>query len=508
MIFQDGGGFVSETGAWHAPTVFDNLIQQGAMPVTIGIFIDPGVLPAHKPNQMGRYNRSYEYDGLGGLYARFLLEEIIPEVSKQYKISADPNDRGISGSSSGGIAAFTAAWEHPEAFHRVLSFIGSYTDLRGGDVYPSLIRKMEPKPLRLFFQDGSNDQNIYAGWWYQANQAMVAALEFAGYDVKFVVGTEGHNSKHGAAILPDALRWLWREYPNGITTPKAGPRSLMGLWLDPASDWEEVGHGYQKAAAPAVDKEGNIFFADTVGGGIYKIDPAGKVSLFQKASVRANGLAVGPDGRLYAAESGRNRIVAYAPDGSEAVVAEKVNASDLAVTSRGEIYFIDPATRAVWFMDAKHNKRAVFEAPPNAEILSPGGLRLSPDEFLLNVSDSASKWVWSFEIQDDGSLANAQPFHHLETLDDSSATGAAGMAADTEGYLYAATRLGIQVCDQPGRVNLIIRKPGDGAMTGVAFGGPEFQTLYATVGGRVYRRRTQRKGALPWQPVQPPKPRL
>src|SRR5205814_542137 len=152
-----------------------------------------------------RFNRAYEYDALGDRNARFLIEEILPEVSKQYKLSNDPNDRAISGSSSGGIAAFTAAWERPDAFRRVITFIGSFTNLRGGGDYPILIRKMEPKPLRVFQQDGSSDQNIYSGSWYLSNQAVAMALEYSGYDSKFVTGTEAHNSRQGSAILPDAL---------------------------------------------------------------------------------------------------------------------------------------------------------------------------------------------------------------------------------------------------------------------------------------------------------------
>src|SRR4051794_21881589 len=135
MVVQDGGGFVGENSPWHAPIVFDNLIHKREMPVTIGIFINPGIMPALTETQQARYNRSYEYDALDDRYARFLLEEILPEVGKQYKLSSDPNDRGLAGSSSGAIAAFTAAWERPDAFRRVLSFIGSYTNLRGGQIY-------------------------------------------------------------------------------------------------------------------------------------------------------------------------------------------------------------------------------------------------------------------------------------------------------------------------------------------------------------------------------------
>jgi enterochelin esterase-like enzyme len=216
MIFQDGGGYIKDDGGWRVPLVFDNLIQQKAMPVTIGIFINPGVLNALSPNQQNRFNRSYEYDGLGGRYAEFLVDEILPEVGKKLNLSKDPNDYGIAGSSSGGIAAFTAAWNPPDAFRRVLSFVGSYTNLRGGDIDPNLIRRTEPKPLRVFLQDGSKDLNIYAGSWYLANQSMAWALEFSGYESKFVVGTEAHNGKHGGAILPDALRWLWQDYPKPV----------------------------------------------------------------------------------------------------------------------------------------------------------------------------------------------------------------------------------------------------------------------------------------------------
>ncbi len=211
MVFLDGGGFVNETGGWRAPIVLDNLIAAKTMPVTIGVFVNPGVLPALSSNRQNRYNRALEYDGLGDRNARFLIEEILPEISKSYKLSTDPNDRAIAGSSSGGIAAFTAAWNRPDAFHRVLSFVGSFTNLRGGDTYPGLIRKMEPLPLRVFLQDGRADQNIYSGNWFLSNTEVFSALQYAGYESTFAAGTEGHNNKHGGAILPDAIRWLWKD---------------------------------------------------------------------------------------------------------------------------------------------------------------------------------------------------------------------------------------------------------------------------------------------------------
>jgi len=212
MVFQDGGNYVNEKGQFRVPVVFDNLIHQREMPVTIGIFLNPGVVPASEPGAKPRRNRSFEYDSLGDLYARFLLEEILPAVGKEYNLTADPDGRAICGISSGGICAWTVAWERPDAFRKVLSHVGSFTNIRGGHVYPALIRKTERKPIRVFLQEGENDLDNLHGSWPLANRQMAAALKFAGYDYQFVMGSEGHNGKHGGAILPESMRWLWEGY--------------------------------------------------------------------------------------------------------------------------------------------------------------------------------------------------------------------------------------------------------------------------------------------------------
>ncbi len=214
FVAQDGGGFVRENGAFNAPVVFDNLIHEGAMPVMIGVFINPGVVPPAKEGQQGRKNRSFEYDSLGDQYVRFLTEEILPEVSKTYALSDDPAMRVICGNSSGGICAFTAAWERPDVFGKVISHIGSFTNIRGGHVYPALIRKTDPKPIRVFLQDGENDLDNLHGNWPLANQQMGAALQFAGYDYQLVMGTGKHSGRHGGAIFPETLRWIWRDWNN------------------------------------------------------------------------------------------------------------------------------------------------------------------------------------------------------------------------------------------------------------------------------------------------------
>jgi enterochelin esterase-like enzyme len=215
MVFQDGHTYVDEQGQFRVPVVLDNLIHKGELPVIIGIFIDPGhtkdALP-EKPGWRPRpENRSFEYDTLSDQYARFLLEEILPEVGKEHNLTNDPDRRAICGISSGGICAWTVAWERPDAFRKVLSHVGSFTNIRGGHVYPALIRKTDPKPIRVFLQDGSGDLDNQHGNWPLANQQMAAALKFAGYDYKFEYGEGGHNGIHGGAILPDSLRWLWRE---------------------------------------------------------------------------------------------------------------------------------------------------------------------------------------------------------------------------------------------------------------------------------------------------------
>jgi enterochelin esterase family protein len=211
MVFQDGGGYTT-----FVPTVFDNLIAKGEMPVTVAIFINPG---------SGR-QRSVEYDTLSDRYARFLLEEILPEVERTVKLRHDPESRAIAGISSGGICAWTVAWERPNEFRKVLSWVGSFTNIasgesrrEGGHNYEALIRKTPKKPIRAFLQDGANDLDNANGNWPLANQQMAKALEFAKYDYKFVFGNGFHSNRHGRAILPDSLRWLWRDYkPGGETT--------------------------------------------------------------------------------------------------------------------------------------------------------------------------------------------------------------------------------------------------------------------------------------------------
>ncbi|MCI0660836.1 MAG: esterase family protein [Acidobacteria bacterium] len=213
MVFQDG-----QNAKEYVPVVFDNLIAKGDLPVMVGIFLAPGI------RADGGRNRSFEYDTLTDRYARFLLEEILPEIEKTYKLRRDANSRAIAGISSGGICAWTVAWERPNEFSKVLSWVGSFTNIasgptlrEGGHNYPALIRKTPKKPIRIFLQDGANDLDNQHGNWPLANQEMAKSLAFAGYDFKFEYGIGFHSDRHGRAILPDSLRWLWRDYQASAT---------------------------------------------------------------------------------------------------------------------------------------------------------------------------------------------------------------------------------------------------------------------------------------------------
>lgn len=216
MVFQDGVWYqdIGEKKDFKVPVVFDNLIHQKAIPVMVGVFVNPGNVPANDPKGLGRSNRSFEYDTLSPDYAKFLETEILPEVEQTgVKLRHDAAGRGICGISSGGICAFTAAWERPDLFSKVVSHVGSFTNIRGGDAYPGIIRKTERKPIRVYLQDGAADLDNQFGSWPLANQQMAASLKYMKYDYKFEYGTGGHNGKHGGAVLPEALKWAWRDTP-------------------------------------------------------------------------------------------------------------------------------------------------------------------------------------------------------------------------------------------------------------------------------------------------------
>jgi sugar lactone lactonase YvrE/enterochelin esterase-like enzyme len=502
-VGQDGIGF-------KAPEAFDKLIAAKEMPVTIGIFIMHGRVKSLSNEALDRYNRSYEYDGLGDAYARFLLDEIFPDVEKKTAsdgraivLSKDGNDRCIGGASSGAICAFTAAWERPDAFRRVFSAIGTYVGLRGGNDYPMLIRKLEPKPIRVFLQDGSKDLNIYGGDWWMANQEMERSLVFAGYEVNHVWGEDGHNGKQATEVFADAMRWLWKDYPAPVKAGAGSPQ--MKEVLLPGEDWKLVAEGYKFTEGPAVNEKGEVFYNDVPNSKTYKIDLEGKITTFLEDSKKGDGQAFGPDGRLYAVAGGAEQIVAYDAEGKATVIADGFRGNDMVVRHDGSMYVTNPGWNGtdpskIYYISPKGEKKVV-----DTGLRFSNGITCSPDQSLLYVDDSRTHWVYSYQIQPDGSLLHKQKYYHLHMPDTADDSGADGMRTDKDGRLYVATRMGIQFCDQAGRVNGIIPTP-NGRVANFCFGGPAFDILYAACGDKVYARKLKVKGSNAFQAPTKPKP--
>ncbi|HMC65382.1 MAG TPA: SMP-30/gluconolactonase/LRE family protein [Gemmataceae bacterium] len=504
--------YVNQDGVqYNAPAVFDGLIHKKEMPVVIGVFVMHGRVKAPSEKALDRFNRSYEYDGLGDNYARFLLEELLPDVERKttsdgrpIRLSKDGNDRGIGGASSGAICAFTAAWERPDAFRRVFSAIGTYVGLRGGHSYATLIRKFEPKPIRVFLQDGKNDLNLYAGDWWMANQEMERALTFAGYEVKHAWGDGGHDGKHATQVFPEAMRWLWKDWPEPVKAG-AGSQQLRDILL-PGEGWQLVADGYQFTEGPAANAKGEVFFNDIPNSKTYKLGLDGKVSVYLADSKRGNGQAFGPDGRLFAVATGSNQVLAYDAAGKGDVIADGIQGNDIVVRHDGGVYVTNPSRTEpskVWYISPKGDKRIV-----DTGLKFANGVTFSPDQSLLYVAESRTHWVYSYQIQPDGSLAYKQRYFYLHVPDTADDSAADGMRVDRDGRLYVATRMGIQVCDQAGRVNCIIPTP-NGKIANLCFGGEHFDTLFATCGDRVYKRKVKVKGANAFEaPLKPATPRL
>jgi gluconolactonase len=509
--------YVNQDGIqWKAPTVFDNLIYKNEMPVTIGVFITPGkVLADSGSNALDRFNRSFEYDGLGDAYTRFLLTEILPEVEQHktsdgrvIRLSKNGNDRAIGGSSSGAVCAFTAAWEHPEAFSRVFSAIGTYIGLRGADRYPTLIRKYEPKPIRIFLQDGANDLNIYAGDWWKANETMERAFMFAGYEVNHVWGEYGHNGNQGTAIFPDAMRWLWKDWPKTVATGKSKNQFLNDL-LIPSEDWELAGEGYKFTEGITANANGQVYFQDIPASKTYKIGSEGKPVALNIDAKKAGGTCFGPDGKMYTVATGAKQILCYDKNEKVKVIADNIEGNDLVVANNGNIYVTVP--------DGTIKPSKIYLIRPNGEklVVDEGlryanGVTLSPDQTQLYVAESSTHWVWVYKINADGTLTWKQHYGWLHTPDMDDNAWPDGIKCDTAGRVFVATRIGLQIMDQVGRVNAILPVPSlNGAVSNLYFGGPDFNVLYITAGDKVFKRKLKTRGVNYFdQPIKPVNPRL
>lgn len=507
--------YVNQDGIqWKAPTVFDNLIAAGEMPITIGVYIQPGrVIARDGATALDRFDRSFEYDGIGDVYARFLLEEILPDVEKHQtadgrviRLSHNGNDRAIGGSSSGAVCAFTAAWERPGEFTRVFSAIGTYVGLRGADRYPTLIRKYEPKPIRIFLQDGSHDLNIYGGDWWMANQLMERALVFGGYEVNHAWGEGSHSGAQGTSLFPDAMRWLWKGWPQPVAKGSSTNQFLHDI-LIPGEDWRLVGEKYGFTEGTAADAQGTVFYQDIPASITYRVGADGRPVVFSRDAKRASGTCFASDGSRYEVAGATKQIIKYDVAGKATVVADNINGNDLLVMRNGNVYVTVPD-------GSERPGKLVLIRPGGEKVVVDSGLKfingltLTPDQTQLYVAESASHWIWIYTVNADGTLSNKQRFGWLHSPDNSETAWPDGMKCDSAGRLYVATRLGIQVLDPLGRVNAILPVPS-GQASNCCFGGPGFDILYVSSGDKVYCRRLRVRGCNPFEaPVRPGPPHL
>jgi sugar lactone lactonase YvrE/enterochelin esterase-like enzyme len=509
------------------PIVFDNLIHRKELPVIIAIGLSSGTDPSADPPQNPRFNRSFEFDSLSAVLAEFILQELLPAV-EQHKtpdglpihLSTDPNNRGMMGGSTGGIGSFTVAWQRPDAFRRVYSMIGTYVGMRGGDRYPVLVRKTDPKPLRVFLQDGSRDGwpgGLEFGDWWMSNQEVERALTFSGYEVSHSWGVLGHEGSHGESILPDVMRWLWKDWPKSVEAGTS-KNSMLQTVLQPQAQWERVWSSpaasvsqtanatlyrspsvlneHSTAAVLASDSAGRIYVQNPSSGNIDRINADGSTEHFATVSAGNNGIAFGPDGRLYVAETAKGRIVAFNDQGHSAVVAEGIQGIGLTVTHAGNIYVTEPNDAApnsgkVWIIRSHGEKTVVAEG-----LNGPTEISLSPDGLWLCAAESKGHHGYSYRVQPSGELQLGEPYYWFHVPDTANDSGVTQVCMDRDGYAYAATRMGVQIFDRNGRVRAILPIAGH-QLAGICFGGADLQTLYVSTGNTIYRRKLKSTGFAP-----------
>jgi sugar lactone lactonase YvrE/enterochelin esterase-like enzyme len=509
------------------PIVFDNLIHRKELPVIIAIGLHSGDVPSSDPPRNARFNRSFEFDSLSDVLADFILQEVLPAVERQktpdglpIHLSTDPNDRGMMGGSTGGIGSFTVAWQRPDAFRRVYSMVGTYVGMRGGDRYPVLIRKTEPKPLRVFLQDGSKDGwpgGLEFGDWWMSNQEMERALSFSGYEVNHSWGVLGHEGSHGESILPDVMRWLWKDWPHPVQAGSS-KNSMLQAILQPQANWEpaltvattspnntsdvpiyrnpSVLDSHSTAAALAADSAGSVYVQNPSSGRIDRIGVDGSTKLFTTVSPGNNGIAFGADGRLYVAETARGRILALNQQGHATVIAEGIRGAGLTVTHTGKIYVTESNDAAshsgkVWLVQLDGTKSVAAEGLNDST-----GISLAPDGLWLFVAERAGHHGYNYQVQPNGELRYGEPYYWFHVPDTANDSGVGQLCMDHDGYAYAATRMGVQVFDRNGRVRAILPVAAS-QLAGICFGGPDLQTLYVSTGNSVYRRKLKSVGFPP-----------
>jgi len=479
-------------------TMMETMIATKEMPVTIGVFVRPGSLPAPMKGTSDRRNRDLEYDGVGDEKVRFLVDELLPFVAKEYKLnlSTDGNDRCISGGSSGGIAAFTAAWRRPEAFSRVYAASGSWVAFRGGHEFPTMVRKFEAKPIRAYLTTATHDMENCAGDWFLLDQEMDKALKFSGYDYQFRV-IDGRHVAGYAENYQEAMAFLWKGWPERVKAGPSAPRAQEIIL--PGEGWQLVAEGFKSTRGPDVNAAGEVFFADTTNNKIHRIGVDGQVSEFASDTGNAHCVSVGADGAVYTVSEKSDKVMSYDASGKGTVVMEGLLGHSILARPDGSLYVTSNGDKpnapgTVWLIKDGKKKQV------DTGIKFATGMAYRPDQWLLSVAEGHSKWVYSYQVNEDGTLSNKERFYHLHVDDWEDDAGPESLCYSLEGRQFIATKSGVQISADDGPTQVILPVPDGSRVTGVAIGGKDLDVLYAFCGKKIWKRKIQHHAMGAWSP--------
>lgn len=487
-------------------TLLETMIATKEMPVTVGVFVRPGEVPAPMPGTAGRRNRDFEYDGVSDNNVRFLIEELLPFIAKEYglNLSTDGNDRCMAGGSSGGIAAFTAAWNRPDAFSRVYAASGSWVAFRAGHEFPTLVRKFEAKPIRAFLTTATHDMENAAGDWFLLDLEMDKSLKFSGYDYQFRVIDGRHVAGYGEH-WQEAMAYLWRGWPERVKAGPSAPRAQE--IIVPGEDWQFVAEGFKSTRGPACNGSGEVFFADTSNDKIHRIGLDGQVTTFAEDTGNAHCVTVGADGTIFTISEKSGMLMRYDEAGKGSVMMDDILGHSILARPDGTLYVTTNGDKAhgpgsVWLIKDGKKKRV------DDGIKFATGMAYRPDQWLLTVAEGHSKWVYSYQINADGTLINKEQFFHLHVADWDDDAGAECVCYSLEGRQFIATRSGVQISADDGPTQVILPVPDRSRVIGVALGGRDKDVLFAFCGNKIWQRKIQQHalGAFsPWTKVAPNK---
>lgn len=459
---------------YDATTVMDNLIASGEMPVTIGVFVNPGVV-YDEGGEVVRYNRCKEFDSTDDLFVQFLEQEVLAKVEgmqtlsgKTIMLSNDANDRAITGASSGGIAAFTAAWNRPDLFSRVYTTVGTFVAMRGGHEYPAIVRKTEPKPLRIYMQDGWYDVwNPIFGEWFEYNVLMESAFNFAGYEAFHKWDRGNHSIKYGTLAFPDAMRWLWKGYPARVQKGWSNNGMLKEILIE-GEDWQELVLPVELDSKDIfATADSSVVFA--LHSHIYKVSADGKCE--QVGQLKSGERLMGDKLTARGSTLYKNGVK----------VADGLSGLQAVHELEGDKFL------------ALCNDCAKYQN--NVWVISTGErtVAIAPDYRFCVTAEQNTHHLISTIISQQGEMKYSEPFYYLHDLSNGVSQPTGNMAFDTNGNLYVATPMGVQVADHNGRVRAILSLPA-GSVHSLAFSG---RYLYVQCGDRLFIRKMKAEGHLP-----------